>query len=68
MINNSFDTIDLLIYYKIIDDQKVNYSFIDLLKPYGLDPIIYYFGKFTSLEGGKAESNEIINLYSIKIK
>ena len=66
--NNSLDTIDLLIYFKIINDQKVNYSFIDLLKPYGLDPIIYYFGKFTSLQGGKTESNEIINLYSIKIK
>ena len=66
--NNSYDTIDLLIYYKIIDEQKINYSFIDLLKPYGLDPIIYYFGKFTSLQGGKTESNEIINLYSIKIK
>ena len=68
LTNNSLDTIDLLINYKIIDDKKINYSFIDLLKPYGLDPIIYYFGKFTSLEGGKAESNEIINLYSIKIK
>ena len=68
LTNNSYDTIDLLIYYKIIDDQKINYSFIDVLKPYGLDPIIYYFGKFTSLHGGKTESNEIINLYSIKIK
>jgi hypothetical protein len=55
-------------YYKIINDQKINYSFIDILKPYGLDPIIYYFSKFSSLQGGKTESNEIINLYSIKIK
>jgi len=68
MTNNSYETIDLLIYYKIIDDQKINYSFIELMKPYGLDPIIYYFGKFSSLYGGKTESNEIINLYSIKIK
>ena len=66
--NNSFNTIDLLIYYKIIEDKKMNYSFIDILKPYGIDPIIYYFGKFSSLQGGKTESNEIINLYAIKIK
>ena len=68
LTNNSYDTIDLLIYYKIINEQKINYSFIDVLKPFGLDPIIYYFGKFTSLKGGTTESNEIINLYSIKIK
>ena len=68
LTNNSYDTIDLLIYYKIINDKKINYSFIDLLKPFGLDPIIYYFGKFSSMQGGKTESNEIINLYSIKIK
>ena len=68
LTNNSYDTIDLLIYYKIINDQKINYDFINILKPYGLDPIIYYFGKFSSLQGGKTESNEIINLYSIKIK
>jgi hypothetical protein len=46
----------------------VNYSFIDLLNPYGLDPIIHYFSVFSNLKDGKAESNEIINLYSIKIK
>ena len=68
LTTNSYDTIDLLIYYKIINEQKINYSFIDVLKPFGLDPIIYYFGKFTSLKGGITESNEIINLYSIKIK
>ena len=65
---NSCKTIDLLLYYKIINDRKVNYSFIDLLNPLGLDPIIHYFSIFSNLEGGKTESNEIINLYSIKIK
>ena len=59
---------DLLLYYKIINNKKVNYSFIDLLNPYGLDPIIHYFSVFSNLKGGKTESNEIINLYSIKIK
>ena len=65
---NSNETIDLLIHYKIINNQKVNYSFIDLLNPFGLDPIIHYFSKFSNLKEGKSESNEIINLYSIKIK
>ena len=65
---NSCKTIDLLLYYNIINNKKVNYSFIDLLNPYGLDPIIHYFSVFSNLKGGKAESNEIINLYSIKIK
>ena len=66
--NNSYDTIDLLIYYKIIGDKYINFAFIEILRPFGLDPIIYYIGKFSSLEGGKAQSTEIINLYSIKIK
>ena len=65
---NSCKTIDLLLYYNIINNKKVNYSFIDLLNPYGLDPIIHYFSVFSNLKDGKAESNEIINLYSIKIK
>ena len=65
---NSCKTMDLLLYYKIINNKKVNYSFIDLLNPYGLDPIIHYFSVFSNLKGGKTESNEIINLYSIKIK
>jgi hypothetical protein len=67
-IINSCKTIDLLLYYKIINNKKVNYPFIDLLNPLGLDPIIHYFSIFSNLEGGKTESNEIINLYSIKIK
>ena len=67
-IINSCKTIDLLLYYKIINNRKVNYPFIDLLNPLGLDPIIHYFSIFSNLEGGKTESNEIINLYSIKIK
>ena len=65
---NSCKTIDFLLYYNIINNKKVNYSFIDLLNPYGLDPIIHYFSVFSNLKDGKAESNEIINLYSIKIK
>ena len=65
---NSCKTIDLLLQYKIINNKKVDYSFIDLLNPYGLDSIIHYFSIFSNLKGGKTESNEIINLYSIKIK
>ena len=65
---NSCKTIDLLLKYKIINNKKVDYAFIDLLNPYGLDSIIHYFSVFSNLKGGKTESNEIINLYSIKIK
>ena len=65
---NSHVTIDKLIQYKIINDKKINEPFINILKPYGIDPIIYYFGKFSSLEGSENESNEIINLYILKIK
>ena len=65
---NSCKTIDLLLKYKIINKKKVDYAFIDLLNPYGLDSIIHYFSVFSNLKGGKTESNEIINLYSIKIK
>ena len=67
-IINSCKTIDLLLYYKIINNKKVNYPFIDLLNPLGLDPIIHYFSIFSNLEWGITESNKIINLYSIKIK
>ena len=65
---NSCKTIDFLLKYKIINNKKVDYAFIDLLNPYGLDSIIHYFSVFSNLKGGKTESNEIINLYSIKIK
>ena len=67
-IINGCKTIDLLLYYKIINNKKVNYPFIDLLNPLGLDPIIHYFSIFSNLEWGITESNKIINLYSIKIK
>jgi len=65
---NCCKSIDLLLKYKIINNKKVDYDFIDLLNPYGLDAIIHYFSVFSNLKEGKAESNEIINLYSIKIK
>ena len=43
---NSCKTIDLLLYYNIINNKKVNYSFIDLLNQYGLDQIIHYLRVF----------------------
>ena len=65
---NCCKSIDLLFKYKIINNKKVDYDFIDILNPYGLDSIIHYFSIFSNLKEGKAESNEIINLYSIRIK
>ena len=60
--------IDFLFLNKKISNTKLDENFIKLLKSYGVDPIIYYLEKFSHLEGNEAESNEMINLYVIKIK
>jgi len=65
---NSLRTIDFLFLNKKISNTKLDENFIKLLKSYGVDPIIYYLEKFSHLEGNEAESNEMINLYVIKIK
>lgn len=65
---NSSKTIDLLIANSVISSKKIDESFIKTIKPYGIDPIIYYLKKFVHLEGNEQQTNEMINLYTIKIK
>ena len=65
---NSLKTIDFLFINKKISNTKIDENFIKILKAYGVDPVIYYLEKFSNLEGNESESNEMINLYVIKIK
>ena len=43
---------------------------INLLKNYGIDPVIYYFFSFIQKNTSKDSENynEIVNLYTIKLK
>ena len=65
---NSFETIDILISNKTISNKKIDENFIKILKNFGIDSIIYYLQNFSLLEGNENQSNEMINLYVIKIK
>ena len=67
---NSFKTVDILLENKIISTGKIENEFLDILKPFGIDAVIYYL-KFI-LGNNKIEDashqNEIINLYTLKLK
>ena len=65
---NSMITIDSLLKNKIISDKEIDEKFIGILKEKGIDPVIYYLQKFVNLEENETQSNEMVNLYTIKIK
>jgi len=67
---NAYKTIDILFENKIISNNKIENDFLEILKPFGIDAVIYYL-KFI-LGNNKVEEpthqNEIINLYTLKLK
>lgn len=67
---NAYKTIDILFENKIISNTKIETDFLEILKPFGIDAVIYYL-KFI-LGNNKVEEpthqNEIINLYTLKLK
>lgn len=67
---NAYKTIDILFENNIISKTKIENDFLDILKPFGIDSVIYYL-KFI-LGNNKIEEpthqNEIINLYTLKLK
>jgi hypothetical protein len=67
---NAFYTIDILFDSNKISKEKLDLEFINLLKLYGIDPVIFYLKKF--LRNNEASDtqhhNEMINLYIIKLK
>ena len=67
---NACKTIDILFENKIISNTKIENDFLEILKPFGIDALIYYL-KFI-LGNNKVEEpthqNEIINLYTLKLK
>jgi hypothetical protein len=67
---NPIYTIEILFDTNKISKEKLDLEFINLLKLYGIDPVIFYLKKF--LKNNKASDtshhNEMINLYIIKLK
>lgn len=67
---NAYRTIDILFENKIISNSKIENDFLEILKSFGIDAVIYYL-KFI-LGNNKIEEpthqNEIINLYTLKLK
>ncbi len=67
---NAYKTIDILFENKIISNTKIENDFLEILKPFGIDAVIYYL-KYI-LGNNKIEDpthqNEIINLYTLKLK
>ena len=70
LMKNPFNTIDLLFEYKKLSTEKLDMEMINLLKNYGIDPVIYYFFSFIQKNTSKDSENynEIVNLYTIKLK
>lgn len=69
LAKNALRTIDILFENKIISNSKIENDFLEILKPFGIDAVIYYL-KFI-LGNNKIEEpshqNEIINLYTLKL-
>lgn len=67
---NPIYTIEILFDTNKISKEKLDLEFINLLKLYGIDPVIFYLKKF--LKNNQASDtthhNEMINLYIIKLK
>jgi len=69
---NHMKTIDILFENGKISKEKLDMDFINLLKINGIDPVIHYLKKFLIISdtGNEdvAHHNEMINLYTIKLK
>jgi hypothetical protein len=70
LMKNPFKTIDLLFEYKKLSTEKLDMEIINLLKIFGIDPVIYYFFSFIQKNTSKDSENynELVNLYTIKLK
>lgn len=67
---NSFLTIETLMEINKISRENLDLDFINLLKLFGIDPVIFYIKKFLKNKDAcnALHHNEMINLYTIKIK
>jgi hypothetical protein len=66
---NPFKTINTLFENSKISKEKLDLDFINLLKTYGIDPVIYYLKHFIKNSNeNSTHHNEMINLYTIKLK
>lgn len=64
---NSLLTTDKLIENGIISDEKIDEKFVEILKEKGIDPVIHYLQKFVNQENNETQSDEMVNLFTIKI-
>lgn len=64
---NSLLTTDKLIENGIISNEKIDENFVAILKEKGIDPVIHYLQKFVNQENNETQSDEMVNLFTIKI-
>jgi hypothetical protein len=67
---NPFKTIDILFEINKLSKTNLDLEFINLLKLFGIDPVIFYLKIFlkNNQDSNTMHHNEMINLYTIKLK